>query len=145
MIEPVVACLLISHESSGIGIFLSGKSRHAQESRTRRILAPRARFELATLRLTAECSTVELPGNRLRCTFSFYYIKQIHVMTLRYDVGMLNTWDHPGFCDSYASFSSTVWMALGDKIEFSMPTRVGPPIQLHQQGVMERAMGIEQN
>ena len=30
----------------------------------RRRLAPRARFELATLRLTAECSTVELPGNR---------------------------------------------------------------------------------
>src|SRR6202035_3486663 len=28
-----------------------------------RRLAPRARFELATLRLTAECSTVELPGN----------------------------------------------------------------------------------
>src|SRR5713101_2071184 len=27
-------------------------------------LAPRARFELATLRLTAECSTVELPGSR---------------------------------------------------------------------------------
>jgi hypothetical protein len=27
-----------------------------------RELAPRARFELATLRLTAECSTVELPG-----------------------------------------------------------------------------------
>ena len=27
-------------------------------------LAPRARFELATLRLTAECSAVELPGNR---------------------------------------------------------------------------------
>src|SRR3984885_12269265 len=25
-------------------------------------LAPRARFELATLRLTAECSTIELPG-----------------------------------------------------------------------------------
>src|SRR6266404_7159859 len=25
-------------------------------------VAPRARFELATLRLTAECSTVELPG-----------------------------------------------------------------------------------
>ena len=29
-------------------------------------LAPRARFELATLRLTAECSTIELPGKRLR-------------------------------------------------------------------------------
>jgi hypothetical protein len=29
-----------------------------------RELAPRARFELATLRLTAECSTVELPGSR---------------------------------------------------------------------------------
>ncbi len=27
-------------------------------------MAPRARFELATLRLTAECSTVELPGSR---------------------------------------------------------------------------------
>ncbi len=27
-------------------------------------LAPRARLELATLRLTAECSTIELPGNR---------------------------------------------------------------------------------
>jgi hypothetical protein len=27
-------------------------------------LAPRARFELATLRLTAECSTIELPGKR---------------------------------------------------------------------------------
>ena len=27
-------------------------------------MAPRARFELATLRLTAECSTIELPGNR---------------------------------------------------------------------------------
>jgi hypothetical protein len=26
-------------------------------------MAPRARFELATLRLTAECSTIELPGN----------------------------------------------------------------------------------
>src|SRR5450631_233010 len=26
-------------------------------------LAPRARFELATRRLTAECSTIELPGN----------------------------------------------------------------------------------
>src|SRR5882724_154399 len=30
-----------------------------------RELAPRARFELATLRLTAECSTIELPGNRV--------------------------------------------------------------------------------
>src|ERR1700686_3158558 len=29
------------------------------------VLAPRARFELATLRLTAECSTIELPGNRV--------------------------------------------------------------------------------
>jgi hypothetical protein len=38
------------------------------------MLAPRARFELATLRLTAECSTVELPGIRatrtLRTLFS---------------------------------------------------------------------------
>ncbi len=34
-------------------------------------LAPRARFELATLRLTAECSTVELPGIRATYLFSF--------------------------------------------------------------------------
>jgi hypothetical protein len=34
----------------------------ATHSMTRE-LAPRARFELATLRLTAECSTIELPGN----------------------------------------------------------------------------------
>jgi hypothetical protein len=34
-------------------------------------LAPRARFELATLRLTAECSTIELPGNRATHLFSF--------------------------------------------------------------------------
>ena len=29
-------------------------------------VAPRARFELATLRLTAECSTIELPGSSWR-------------------------------------------------------------------------------
>src|SRR5882724_9256667 len=34
-------------------------------------LAPRARFELATLRLTAECSTIELPGIRTTHLFSF--------------------------------------------------------------------------
>ena len=37
-------------------------------------LAPRARFELATLRLTAECSTIELPGNRCN-TISFIVIQ----------------------------------------------------------------------
>src|SRR5262249_347730 len=34
-------------------------------------MAPRARFELATLRLTAECSTVELPGN---CEDNFFIV-----------------------------------------------------------------------
>src|SRR5215472_139686 len=81
MIEPAVACLLISHENSGIGPFLSGKNRHAQESRTRKILAPRARFELATLRLTAECSTVELPGIRATYLFSFYYKNLLRAMS----------------------------------------------------------------
>jgi hypothetical protein len=33
------------------------------ESMEKKNLAPRARFELATLRLTAECSTIELPGS----------------------------------------------------------------------------------
>jgi hypothetical protein len=40
----------------------------------RRSLAPRARFELATLRLTAECSTIELPGNR--ATLFFFIVIQ---------------------------------------------------------------------
>ena len=53
-------------------------------------MAPRARFELATLRLTAECSTVELPGNAVICAFSFYYISRIHVMTIRHNLGLLN-------------------------------------------------------
>ncbi len=48
-------------------------------------LAPRARFELATLRLTAECSTVELPGSCATLLFSFYYSKQIRAMTIRND------------------------------------------------------------
>ena len=37
------------------------RNRHFRRGVKR--LAPRARFELATLRLTAECSTIELPGN----------------------------------------------------------------------------------
>jgi hypothetical protein len=31
--------------------------------------------------LTAECSTIELPGNRITPLFSFYYRKQIRAMT----------------------------------------------------------------
>jgi hypothetical protein len=45
--------------------------------------------------LTAECSTVELPGNRVTCAFSLYYIKEIRVMTIRNDLAMLNTRVHP--------------------------------------------------
>ncbi len=41
-------------------------------------MAPRARFELATLRLTAECSTVELPGSCATPLFSFYYSHRNH-------------------------------------------------------------------
>ena len=33
-----------------------------QRAKLLKKVAPRARFELATLRLTAECSTIELPG-----------------------------------------------------------------------------------
>ena len=76
-------------------------------------MAPRARFEQATLRLTAECSTVELPGKRVTCAFSFYYIREIRVMTFRDDVGMLNTKAHTDLCDSYAAFSIRAWLALG--------------------------------
>jgi hypothetical protein len=42
---------------------LSRNGGHCKHLKKREKLAPRARFELATLRLTAECSTVELPGN----------------------------------------------------------------------------------
>ena len=43
---------------------IQSRAGYARGSGERRlIVAPRARFELATLRLTAECSTVELPGN----------------------------------------------------------------------------------
>ena len=43
-------------------------------------LAPRARFELATLRLTAECSTIELPGNR---GYSSAFERQISLVDLQ--------------------------------------------------------------
>ena len=36
-----------------------------------KILAPRGGFEPPTFRLTAECSTIELPGNRATHLFSF--------------------------------------------------------------------------
>ena len=51
-----------------------------------RELAPRGGFEPPTFRLTAECSTVELPGSCATPLFSFYYSKQIHAMTIRNDV-----------------------------------------------------------
>jgi len=35
------------------------------------------------VKVNSECSTVELPGNRATFVFSFYYTKQIHVMTFR--------------------------------------------------------------
>jgi hypothetical protein len=37
--------------------------------------------------LTAECSTVELPGNRATLFFSFYYSKNIRTMTFRSAAG----------------------------------------------------------
>jgi hypothetical protein len=40
----------------------SARKSRVVRSNCGRYLAPRARFELATLRLTAECSTIELPG-----------------------------------------------------------------------------------
>jgi hypothetical protein len=43
--------------------------RFSKSLKEKENLAPRARLELATLRLTAECSTVELPGNRATLFF----------------------------------------------------------------------------
>ena len=63
--------------------------------------------------LTAERSTVELPGNSTTSLFSFYYTKQIRAMSIRYDVGMLNPKDHPEFCDSYVAFSGSIWVSWG--------------------------------
>ena len=39
--------------------------------------------------LTAECSTVELPGIRATLSFSLYYSKLIHAMTFRREPGAL--------------------------------------------------------
>jgi hypothetical protein len=43
-------------------------------------------YMIFTAFLTAECSTVELPGSCATPLFSFYYSKQIHAMTIRNDV-----------------------------------------------------------
>jgi len=40
-------------------------------------------YEIFSSLLTAECSTIELPGNRATPLFSFYYRKQIFAMTFR--------------------------------------------------------------
>jgi hypothetical protein len=61
------------------------------------MLAPRARFELATLRLTAECSTVELPGNAQRACFILLQETE-SVMTIR----------HPAEC----STTELLWIIL---------------------------------
>src|ERR1700692_3940641 len=42
----------------------SGRSRTTKDNRECRVMAPRAGFEPATIRLTVECSTAELPRKR---------------------------------------------------------------------------------
>ena len=54
-----------------------------------RELAPRGGFEPPTFRLTAECSTIELPGNRSTSSFSFYYTRLVRAMSIRDDISML--------------------------------------------------------
>ena len=79
-------------------------------------MAPRARLELATLRLTAECSTVELPGSCATPLFSFYYSKQIHAMTIQNDAQnalALSYQASSSSCDSYAALSSGGFGTLG--------------------------------
>ena len=43
----------------------------------------------SAMQLTAECSTVELPGIRATLSFSLYYRKLIHAMTFRREPGAL--------------------------------------------------------
>ena len=73
VISDVVVCIGYRREPirvivsvGGLFTILIGYGRAATSigKDAKRRMAPRARFELATLRLTAECSTIELPGNR---------------------------------------------------------------------------------
>jgi len=41
-------------------------------------------YEIFSPLLTAECSTVELPGKRTTALFSFYYENSRHAMSIRY-------------------------------------------------------------
>jgi hypothetical protein len=50
-------------------------------------LAPRGGFEPPTFRLTAECSTVELPGIRTTHLFSFIFIL-LHQTNSRHDLSV---------------------------------------------------------
>ena len=71
--RPMLKCALIARNSRPENFNLLEKKE----------LAPRARFELATLRLTAECSTIELPGSSATALFSFYYGNARHATTIR--------------------------------------------------------------
>ncbi len=51
------------YRGSAVTPSASSIETYASKGSEKENLAPRARFELATLRLTAECSTIELPGN----------------------------------------------------------------------------------
>src|SRR6266566_175142 len=89
------------------------------------MLAPRARFELATSRLTAECSTVELPGNAQRACFHSITRNEI-----RHDLSetarMLSTVEPPGsfaFCDGCAASSSEGEGTLGTSLNLGKRMR----------------------
>ena len=55
-------------------------------------MAPRARFELATLRLTAECSTIELPGNSTAWQWIVVYVTCIRSRNCGSQVSTFAPW-----------------------------------------------------
>ncbi len=70
------------------------------------MLAPRARFELATLRLTAECSTVELPGNWLAISSNCNKLRR--VLFIQDDIGLGHTGHNKAKSDSFDPVASVL-------------------------------------
>src|SRR5438876_2225729 len=98
-------------------------------------MAPRARFELATLRLTAECSTVELPGIRRTHWFHSNTAKRIKPLRgpayvqLNLSAILIST---RIFLRVYIRNLNCVWRVLdaksrrGDKIQLSQRSAFQP-------------------
>ena len=72
-------------DGSNVGDILGTRNRCLGMVRKLLTDARETSYWILSSRLTAECSTVELPGSCATLLFSFYYSKQIRAMTIRND------------------------------------------------------------